>query len=179
MTKPEQCWDWETHTPKNFRRPRVGLVLSSGAAKGLAHIGVIQVFEETGIPVHAVAGASMGAYVGGLWAAGQSGVQLEELALSMKESRDRLELIDPVFPPRRGFIRGDKIANRLRATLGETNIENLPRDLSIIATELESFRRKVFREGDLVNAIRASIAIPGICVPYTLDGIDYVDGGIA
>src|SRR5690606_18433250 len=94
-------------------RPRIGLALSSGGAKGLAHVGVIQVLEENGIKIDAVAGTSMGAYVGGLWASGLNGSELEGLAASMAGRRELWELVDPAVP-RRGFIGGRKVLQRLR-----------------------------------------------------------------
>lgn len=159
-------------------RPSVGLALSSGGAKGLAHIGVIQVLEENGIEVDAVAGASMGAYVGAMWCAGQDGEQLERLAADMKTSRDLLGLVDPVFPPRRGFIRGAKIEQRLRKTIGDLTFEQLQRPLSVVATELDGYRRVIFETGDVASAVHASLSIPGILTPTVRDGVEYMDGGV-
>ena len=159
-------------------RPRVGLALSSGGAKGLAHIGVIQVFEEHGIKIDAVAGASMGAYVGAMWSAGQDGKKLEVLAAEMETSKDLLDLVDPVFPPRRGFIRGSKIEDRLRSTIGDITFEELVRPLSVVATELDGYRRVIFETGDVASAVRASLSIPGILTPTVRDGVEYMDGGV-
>lgn len=158
--------------------PSIGLALSSGGAKGLAHIGVIQVLEENGIPIEAVAGTSMGAYVAAMWAAGLNGRELEALAAEMQERRDLWNLVDPVAFPRRGFIRGRKIERRLRKTLGDRTFAELARPLYLLATEVESFRRTVFQEGDVASAVLASIAIPGIVVPVVRDGTEYVDGGV-
>ncbi len=159
-------------------RPSVGLALSSGGAKGLAHIGVIQVLEENGIEIDAVAGASMGAYVGAMWAAGQDGKKLESLAAEMKTSKDLLGLVDPVLPPRRGFIRGSKIEERLRGTIGDITFEELVRPLSVVATELDGYRRVIFETGDVASAVRASLSIPGILTPTFRDGVEYMDGGV-
>jgi NTE family protein len=159
-------------------RPRVGLALSSGAAKGLAHVGVIQVLEENGIEIDAVAGTSMGAYVGSLYAAGLTGQELGALAAEISTSQDLAKLVDPCFPPRRGFIYGKRIVERLRQTLGDRKIEDLPKVLRIVATELHSFRERVFSQGDVVDAVWASSAIPGICVPVELNGVEYVDGAV-
>ncbi|MDF1756044.1 MAG: patatin-like phospholipase family protein [Verrucomicrobiales bacterium] len=160
-------------------RPKIGLALSSGAAKGLAHIGVIQVLEENGIRIDAVAGSSMGAYVGALWCAGNHGLHLQELAATIHNKREALKLLDPVFPPRRGFVRGEKIRNRLYESLGDIEFDELDRKLYVVATELDNLSRKVFETGPVVDAVHASIAIPGICEPVTIDGIDYTDGGVA
>lgn len=159
-------------------RPRLGLALSSGGAKGLAHIGVIQVLEENGIEIDAVAGTSMGAYVAAMWASGLDGVGLEELAADMKSRRDLWSLVDPVAFPRRGFIRGWKIERRLRQTLGHRAFDEMSRPLYLLATESAGFRRAVLDEGDVASAVLASIAIPGIVVPVNRDGIEYVDGGV-
>src|SRR5690606_17360606 len=116
-------------------RPRVGLALSSGGAKGLAHIGVIQVLEENGIEVDAVIGTSMGAYVGGLWASGLNGQELEELAATMATPRDLWALVDPLFPPRRGFIGGEKVRYRLEESLGERTFLEMEKPFYAVATE--------------------------------------------
>ncbi len=161
------------------RRPRVGIAFSSGGAKGLAHIGVIQVLEENGFEVAAVAGTSMGAYVGALWASGLNGKELEELAAHMGASRDRWKLVDPILPPRRGFIGGRKIEERLRDSLGNKTFADLKVPTFVVATELDGFHRHVFMKGDVASAILASIAVPGIVSPVCRDGMEFVDGGIA
>ena len=159
-------------------RPRIGLALSSGGAKGLAHIGVIQVLEENGIQVDVIAGTSMGAYVGGLSASGLSGQELEALAATMTSRGDLKKLVDPVIPPRRGFIGGRKVLARLRETLGEKTFAELAKPFYCVATELNGFGRAVLHEGEVATAILASLAIPGIVTPVCRDGIEYVDGGV-
>ena len=159
-------------------RPRVGLALSSGGAKGLAHVGVIQVLEENGIQIDAVAGTSMGAYVGGMWSSGLNGKELEELAATMVGRRDLWSLVDPALPPRRGLIGGRKILARLRKSLGEKTFDELEKPFYCVATELNGYARAVLHEGDVASAILASLAIPGIVEPVIRDGIEYIDGGI-
>lgn len=161
------------------RRPRIGVALSSGGAKGLAHIGVIQVLEEQGIPVSAIAGTSMGAYVGGMWASGLNGKELEALAATMVERSDLWSLVDPVLPPRRGFIHGRKILSRLRHTLGEKTFGELAIPFFCVATELNGYGRIVLHEGDVASAILSSLAIPGVVVPVARDGTEYIDGGVS
>lgn len=163
---------------ESARRPRIGLALSSGGAKGLAHIGVIQVLEENGIVIDAVAGTSMGAYVGGLWCAGKNGDELARLAAEMGSKRDLWSLVDPVFPPRRGFVRGRRILERLEKTLGGKTFGDLDRPFLAVATEFETLERAVFDEGDVASAILASLAVPGIVVPVIREGIEYIDGGV-
>jgi len=158
-------------------RPRIGIAFSSGGAKGLAHVGVIQVLEENGITIDAIAGTSMGAYVGGLWASGLSGAELEALAASMAGRRELWELVDPAIP-RRGFIGGRKVLDRLRRTLGEKTFAELEVPFYCVATELNGYGRAVLHEGDVASAILASLAIPGIVAPVVRDGVEYIDGGV-
>jgi len=160
-------------------RPRIGIALSSGGAKGLAHVGVIQVLEENDIHIDAISGCSMGAYVASLWAAGFNGKELAELAAELDTNRDMLKLVDPIFPPRRGFIHGDKLEAWLERSLKNTTFEQLEKPLYLVATELNGFARKVFHSGNVASAVRASLSIPGIFEPAVRDGIEYVDGGIS
>ncbi|HTX20513.1 MAG TPA: patatin-like phospholipase family protein [Candidatus Aquilonibacter sp.] len=156
----------------------VGLALSSGAAKGLSHIGVIQVLEENGIDVDVVAGSSMGAYVGAIWNSGKNGAQLEAIAREMESRWAFLSLIDPVFPPRQGFVRGFGVKRRLMKSIGHLRFAELQRPLRVLATNLETLERTVFSSGEVADAVHASMAVPGICVPVKIDGETYVDGGI-
>jgi NTE family protein len=156
----------------------VGLALSSGAAKSLAHIGVIQVLEENNISVDVVAGSSMGAYVGALWASGLEGQQLEKLARELEARFAMCSLIDPAFPPRQGFLRGFAVKNRLKKSIGEIRFAELLRPLRVVATNLETLERKVFSSGEVATAVHASIAVPGICVPVAIGEETCIDGGI-
>jgi NTE family protein len=156
----------------------VGLALSSGAAKGFAHIGVIQVLEENGIEVDVVAGASMGAYIASLWAYGHDGVELEKLAREMEGRWALWSLIDPVFPPRQGFLRGLAVKKRLMRSIGTARFADLKRPLRVVAGNLATLERVVFSSGEVATAVHASMAVPGICVPVTIDGHTYIDGGV-
>jgi NTE family protein len=156
----------------------VGLALSSGAAKGLSHIGVIQVLEENGIEIDVVAGSSMGAYVASIWNAGKNGAQLEEVAREMESRWAFWSLIDPALPPRQGFVRGFAVKRRLQKSIGNIRFAELVRPLHVIATNLATLERIVFSSGEVADAVHASIAVPGVCVPVELDGEVYVDGGI-
>ncbi|MGK0187521.1 MAG: NTE family protein [Verrucomicrobiales bacterium] len=160
------------------RKPRIGLALSAGAARGLAHIGVIQILEELEIPIYAVAGCSMGAYIGALWNYGCDGAEMERLAATINRPRDLLGLVDPAFPPGRGLIRGRKIKQRLEQTIGDARFRELKRPLRIVATRLDSFERVIFSHGRVSDAVHASLAIPGICVPVELNGARFSDGAI-
>jgi NTE family protein len=184
LTQPTQCC-LTTRFSADIRRLAreiggrlVGLALSSGAAKGFAHIGVIQVLEENGIDVDVVAGASMGAYVGSIWAYGCDGAELERLAREMEERRALWSLIDPVFPPRQGFLRGFALKKRLMRSIGNVRFSELARPLRVVAGNLATLERVVFSSGEVAEAVHASVAVPGICVPITIGGETYIDGGI-
>jgi NTE family protein len=156
----------------------LGLVLSSGAAKGFAHIGVIQVLEENGIEVDIVAGASIGAYIGALWTYGHDGKELERLARELEGRWGLWNLIDPVFPPRQGFLRGFALRKRLMRSIGQARFADLLKPLRVVAGNLGTLDRVTFSSGEVAAAVHASMAVPGICVPVTIDGESYIDGGI-
>lgn len=157
---------------------KLGLALSSGGARGLAHVGVLQVLEENGIEVHAIAGSSMGAYVGALWAAGFSGDQLVKLAEEMHDRRQLWKIADPVFPPTAGLFRGLKAKAHLERSLGDLRFEDLKRKLLIVTADLDTKERIVLRSGKISEAVHASCAMPGIVVPVLLNGRRCVDGGV-
>lgn len=156
---------------------RVGLVLSAGGARGLAHVGVIQVLEENGIPITAIAGTSMGAYVGAVYATGIDGGRLEQLAREIPDRRALREMLDFNLPPTAGLIRGNKLRRHLERTLGEQTFEQLQRRLIIVAADLDALQSHVFHSGPVAPAVHASAAIPGICSPVVIDGNRYTDGG--
>lgn len=158
--------------------PRIGLALSSGGAKSLAHIGVIQVLEEHQIPVHAISGSSMGSYIGALWAAGCNGEQLEELAASMQDRKILRKLADPAPPFLQGFLKGEKAKAHLGQTLGHISFRELKKKLIVIAADLDTYERVVLREGSVLDAVHASCAMPGIIVPVTVNGRRCTDGGV-
>ena len=160
-------------------RCRTGLALSSGAAKGLAHIGVIQVLEENGIEIDVVAGTSMGAYVGACWCSGYDGRGLQKLAEEIAGRGGLFKLTDPSFPPRRGFIRGRKAKARMMDAIGDACFSDLERPLRVVATELDSLRSKIMESGHLATAVHASMAMPGICVPVDVDGVLMTDGAVS
>ncbi len=158
---------------------RVGLALSSGGARGLAHIGVIQVLEENGVEVDVVSGSSMGAYIAAIWGFGYDGRHMEKLALEIRSPWELRHLVDFILTPRQGFVRGERAKKRLKKTIGDAHFSDMARPVRIVATRLDTLEREVFTHGEVASAVHASIAIPGICVPVTLDHVTYVDGGIA
>ncbi|MFT4177810.1 MAG: patatin-like phospholipase family protein [Luteolibacter sp.] len=158
--------------------PKLGLALSSGGARGLAHVGVLQVLEENDIEVHAIAGSSMGAYVGALWAAGFSGKDLEKLAAEMQSRKKLWQLADPIVPPLRGLFHGLKGKAHLEKSLGDLRFEDLERQLLIVTVDIDTKERLVLRSGKISDAVHASCAMPGIIAPVLLDGRRCVDGGV-
>jgi NTE family protein len=157
---------------------QVGLVLSSGAARGLAHVGVLQALEENGIEVDIVAGSSMGAYIAAVWGAGYGGHEMEGFAREIEGYRGLWRLMDPAIFPRRGFLLTDRVRKRLEATIGALHFSDMARPIRIVATRLDTLERVVLSSGSVVDAVLASLAIPGICVPVMRGGVPYVDGGI-
>jgi len=189
-------------------RPRVGLVLSGGGARGAAHVGVIRALEEMRIPIDAIAGTSMGAVVGGLYAAGLSGTEITEVfnALDWQDLlRDRAPRRDLVFRRKQddrsllargalgfrpgegvvlplGLVQGQKITQVLRsATLrvGDvTDFDQLPTPFRALATDLETGEPVVLASGDLATVLRASMSAPGVLAPVEIGGRLLVDGGL-
>ncbi|WP_052574098.1 patatin-like phospholipase family protein [Haloferula sp. BvORR071] len=158
--------------------PKLGLALSSGGARGLAHVGVLQVLEENQIEVHAIAGSSMGAYIGALWAAGFSGKALEELAEEMHDRRQLWRLADPIFPPMKGLFHGLKARAHLERSLGDLCFEDLERKVLAVSVDIDTKERIVFRRGRIADAVHASCAMPGIIAPVLINGHRCVDGGV-
>ncbi|KAA2284606.1 patatin-like phospholipase family protein [Arenimonas fontis] len=154
---------------------RVALVLGAGGARGLAHIGVIEALQARGYQVAGVAGASMGALVGGIHAAGR--LQAYRDWVCTLERGDVLRLLDFAFGYP-GLIRGDKVIAAMRELVGEHLIEELPIPFIAVATDLDSQREVWLTRGKLFDAIRASIAIPMVFTPKRLNGRELVDGGL-
>lgn len=155
----------------------IGLALSGGASFGLAHIGVLKVLEEENINIDLIAGTSMGAFVGGLWASGVSVAGLEKIALGFRNKLRVLRLFDFVFP-RRGLILGGYILKLLRKHLKVKTFQEVKIPFLTVACDLESRQEVILDEGDLARAIRASISIPGVFIPLVDEGRFLMDGGI-
>ena len=156
----------------------VGLVLAAGGARGLAHIGVIRVLEREGIPVDIVAGSSMGALVAAAWAAGRTAEELEQIAMRVKGMRTFLRLLNPMFPGA-GIVRGMSVYRFLKTFLDDLTFEDTIMPVKIVACDLHTMEEIVFERGKLVDAIRASISIPGIFRPVKYKGRTLIDGGLA
>jgi NTE family protein len=153
----------------------VSLVLGSGGARGLAHIGVIQWLTDNGYNIRSIAGSSMGALVGGIYAASKLEVYAEwVLAL---ERMQVLRLLDPAFG-RTGLFKGERIIGVLRELIGDFAIEDLPVSFTAVATDLGSGEEVWLRQGKLFDAIRASIATPLIFTPFKHGERTLLDGGL-
>ncbi len=153
----------------------VSLVLGSGGARGLAHIGVIQVLEEQGYAIRSISGSSMGALIGGIYAAGQLSTYAKWVCAL--DRLDVLRLLDLSFSGA-AFFKGERIINTLRELIGDRNIEDLPIAYTAVATDLEEGREVWLSSGPLFDAIRASIAFPTIFSAFTYNGRTLVDGGL-
>lgn len=153
--------------------PRLGLALGGGAARGFAHIGVLQVLEENGIRADLVAGTSAGSLVAALYASGRTATQLAALAETMDES-----VFTDWSYPGRGLIRGEQLARFVREHTGGRPIEAFALPLGIVATDLDNGSPVLFRRGDPGTAVRASSAVPAVFQPVRIGQREYVDGGL-
>lgn len=164
-----------TSVPQITRAPKIGLVFGGGAARGFAHIGVIQALEEAGIRPDLVVGTSAGSVVAALYASGKGGKELQKIAESMDEasfSDWRL----PFFKP--GVFKGEALARFISGQVGGRQIQDLPMPLGVVATDLHSGQGILFQKGDVATAVRASSAIPAVFQPVLISNREYVDGGL-
>lgn len=153
----------------------VSLVLGSGGARGLAHIGVIHWLEDHGFAIRSIAGTSIGALIGGVYAAGKL-AETEEWLRSVSKL-DMVALIDLSWQ-KSGMLRGDKLIGALKEVVGDQPIEDLPIPFTAVAVDVRAHKEVWLRQGGLFNAIRASISIPLLFTPVHYKGMDLVDGGI-
>ncbi|KAF0238720.1 MAG: Patatin-like [Prolixibacteraceae bacterium] len=154
---------------------KIALVLSGGGARGIAHIGVIEELEKRGYVITSIAGTSMGALIGGMYAAGKLGEYKQWMC-----SLDKLKvfsLVDFTFSAD-GIVKGDKVLKAIKEFVPDTNIETLKVDYSATAADIENHKEIVYRSGSLYEAIRASIAIPMVITPVIKDNAIIVDGGV-
>ncbi|GAB3189318.1 patatin-like phospholipase family protein [Hydrogenophaga aquatica] len=158
-----------------MRPPRVGLALGGGAARGFAHVGVIQVLEQSGIKPDLVVGTSAGSLVAALYASGKNATELEQAALQMEEAAIA-DWTLPLF--NRGLLRGEALARYVNRQVQGRQLHDMPMPLGIVATELGTGKGVLFQRGDTGAAVRASSAVPGVFMPVQISGKDYVDGGL-
>lgn len=162
---------------KTHNRPSIGLALSGGGARGLAHIGVLRVFEREGIPVDYLAGTSMGGVIAAGYAAGMSSYDLEREALAATRKRHMLRLADPGLP-NGGLIRGERVLAFFKKEFGEKTFAELNLPLVVVAVDLNSHQEVVVREGPVALALRATTSLPGLFKPLEINGMRLVDGGV-
>jgi NTE family protein len=155
------------------RKPKIALVLGGGAVRGFAHIGVIKVLEAQGISPDLVVGTSAGSVVGALYAAGYSGFDLQEIAFKLDKDNVGAWII-----PDRGFINGDALQAFVNKAVQNRPLEKLRKQFAAVATDLQSGEMVVFERGNTGQAVRASSSVPGVFQPVTINGHDYVDGGL-
>ena len=152
---------------------KIGLALGGGAARGFAHIGVIKALEAQGIVPDIIVGTSAGAVVGALYASGLSGFELQKVALDIDEAQ-----IGDWSLPDRGVFKGEALQNFVNRAVANRPLEKLPRNFSVVATDLNSGESVLFRTGNTGMAVRASSAVPGVFQPVSINGHEYVDGGL-
>lgn len=153
----------------------ISLVLGSGGARGLAHIGVIHWLEEHDFHIQSVSGCSMGALIGGIYAAGMLD-EYESWVRAIKKT-DIVKLLDLSWG-KSGLVKGDKIINTLTELVGDVVIEDLPVAFTAVATDILHGKEVWINSGSLFDAIRASISLPLFFTPFRFNGIDLIDGGV-
>ena len=161
--------------PPPLKVLNLGLALGGGAARGFAHVGVIQVLEEAGIQPDLVVGTSAGSLVAAMYASGKNSTQLRRVAETMEEA----EITDWMMPIlNRGALRGEALARYVNTQVGNRLIEQMKMPLGIVATDLHSGEPVLFRRGNTGSAVRASSAVPAVFQPVKIGTREYVDGGL-
>ncbi len=158
---------------------RLGLVLSSGGAKGFAYIGVLKVLEQLGLEFDVIAGSSVGAVIAALWAKGYDANQLSDHANKFGKWMHLRRLFDHVMDIRKGLLKGNRLEKYLRKLLKDANFTDLSTPLVVTATDVVNLRSVLINDGDVASALHASIAIPGICIPCQREGETFIDGGVS
>ena len=162
----------------NRGKSKIGLALGSGAARGLAHIGVLKVLIEEGVPVDMIAGSSIGALIGACYARKGEIADFEEIVLKI-DWKQLARLTDPnlafMF---KGFIHGRKVKELLKAIIGDVEFKDLKIPLAIVVTDVNTGEEVIIKEGSVIEAVRASISIPAIFMPVKFKNRFLIDGGI-
>lgn len=153
---------------------KIGLALGGGAARGFAHIGVIKVLEAQGLTPDIIVGTSAGAVVGALYASGNNGFELQKIAFKLDESK-----ISDWSMPDRGVFKGEALQQFVNNAVAQRPIESLKKPFAVVATDLKSGDGILFRTGNTGMAVRASATVPGIFQPVSINGHEYVDGGLS
>jgi len=165
------------HKESFKEKKKIGLALGSGSARGLAHIGVLKVLESNSVPIDYIVGSSMGAFIGALYAGGLSVKQLEDIACNV-DWKLTTKMFAPTLPWN-GLVAGNQIREFIKTLVGDININNLKIPFAAVATDVMNGEKIVIEQGSLVEAIRASISIPGIFIPVQYENRFLVDGGVA
>lgn len=158
-------------------RPKVGLALSGGGTKGFAHIGVIKVLEKNKIPIDFISGTSAGAIIGGIYASGTS-IKVLEKTIREMERKDLMRFIIDFGRPEGGLVKGEHIMQFVAKMLKEKDIEKFKIPFSAVAADVANEKEKIFNKGNVLLAIKSSIAIPGLVRPVKIGNSVLVDGGI-
>ena len=156
-------------------KQKIALVLGSGGARGLAHIGVIEELEKQGFEISSIAGSSIGSVIGGLYAIDKL-QEYKDWVLTF-DKVDVFKLIDFTFSTH-GLIKGDKVFNKMKTFLPDRNIEDLDIPFAAVATDITNEKEVVFTSGSIYEAVRASVSIPSVFTPVSRDNILLVDGGV-
>lgn len=152
---------------------KIALALGGGAARGFAHIGVIKALEAQGISPDIIVGTSAGSVVGALYAAGFNGFELQQLSMQMDESQ-----VSDWSMPNRGVLKGEALQDFINQAIKYRTLEKMKKNFAVVATDLHSGEMIVFRTGNTGMAVRASSAVPGVFQPVSINGHEYVDGGL-
>ena len=158
---------------KEQNRPIIALVLGSGGARGYAHIGAIQVLEQSGIRPDFIVGTSAGSIVGSLYASGKNANQIRDIALNMKANDVRDIRLDM-----KGFFDGQKVEDYVNEQVSDVPLQRLPIPMYVVATQLKEGKKVVFNYGNTGQAVRASVSIPSMFIPTKIGADEYVDGGL-
>ncbi len=159
---------------KQKKRVTLGLALGSGGARGLIHIGVLKVLEENGIRPDYIAGTSMGAAIGAAYSVGYDAREISYIT----KTTNWKKIVDFTIP-KSGIIKGELIENKIRKLLKDRDFKELHTKLAVVAYNLTKRKKVVFTKGNVAKAVRASISIPGIFSPTTINGDRYIDGVVS
>lgn len=158
---------------KARKPPKIGLALGGGAARGIAHLGVLKVFAEEDVPIHALAGTSAGSLVGALYC---SGYRWQDIFEIVKKTRWK-DMVKPVFP-RMGLVKAGRLEKKLGELIGDIRIEDMPIPFRAVSVDLLSGQEVVHDRGSAAAAVRASCSVPGIFEPARMDDRLLIDGGM-
>ncbi len=160
-----------------YRLSKIGLALSGGGARGLAHIGVLKVLKREGIPIHCLAGTSAGGIIAAGYAAGLTVEELEQEALRMSRLRNLVTLVDAARP-RIGLFAGQRVQEYFSSKIGYKDFAELTIPLALVAVDLQSGEEVILDSGSVIEALRATISLPGVFQPCEIAGRLLVDGGL-